>query len=160
MGSLLHFYHGLLRLVQRYTSGLWKAHRSLASTAVKWSHCRYYCYCDSYACSRSALPYRGYFPCCPRYCPLPCRSFCGLSGHLALSGQRLLTWTIQSYSTVLSFPFCYAFLDCCCGFLSFREVSTNQGACLCFLLVPSNPCCCVFHRNVHSHLCGCCVHHC
>jgi hypothetical protein len=56
-----------------------------ASTAVKGSHCRYYCFCDSFACSRSTVPYCRYCPCRPRYCSLPCRSFHGLSGHLALS---------------------------------------------------------------------------
>jgi hypothetical protein len=142
LGSLLHFYHGLLRLFQRYASGLWKALRSFASTASKGSHCRYYCYCDSYACSRSTVLYRGYCPCCPCYYSFPCRSFCGLSGHLTLSGRRLL-WTIRSYSTVLSFPFCYAFLGCCCGFLSFQggfhqsgrlslfSVSSQQSLLLC-----------------------------
>jgi hypothetical protein len=129
------------------------------STVVKGSHCHFYCYRDSYACSCSTVSYCRYFTCHPRYCPLPCRSFRCLSGHLALSGRRLL-WTTRSWSTVLSFLSYCAFLDCCCGFLSFLGASTNQGACLCFLVVPNNPCCCVFHRNVRSHLCGCCVHRC
>jgi hypothetical protein len=46
-GPLLHFYHGLLQLFQRYTSDLWEAHRSLQvrkrgykrGTASKGSKC-------------------------------------------------------------------------------------------------------------------------
>jgi hypothetical protein len=35
LGSLLHFYHGLIRLFQRYVSGLWEAHCSLRVQRLK-----------------------------------------------------------------------------------------------------------------------------